>query len=80
MNEIRYFLLRRHAGLLATVPMKFQEQTLMVGDSFEKDVVIPNRVGMQSVWFNRQTQEIRKGNLFCTIHSLPELLPLLTQI
>jgi putative hydrolase of the HAD superfamily len=54
-------------------------QVLMVGDGLEKDVMIPNRVGIRAIWLNRQTQETRKGDLYSTIHSLSDLLPLLTQ-
>jgi FMN phosphatase YigB (HAD superfamily) len=54
-------------------------QVIMVGDSLKKDVIAPNRVGIRAVWFNRQTQESRQGDLYSTIHSLPDLLPLLTK-
>jgi len=46
--------------------------TLMVGDHFEKDVQIPNSLGMFAVWFNSRTDEIRKGELHITVHSMEE--------
>jgi putative hydrolase of the HAD superfamily len=45
---------------------------LMVGDGFEKDVEIPNKVGMFAVWFNPHSEERRQGDLHVTIHSLKE--------
>jgi putative hydrolase of the HAD superfamily len=47
--------------------------TLMVGDGFEKDVQIPNSLGMFAVWFNPRTDEIRKDGLHATVHSMQEL-------
>jgi putative hydrolase of the HAD superfamily len=46
---------------------------LMVGDSFEKDVQIPNTLGMFAVWFNPRSDETRKGELHVTVHSMPQL-------
>jgi FMN phosphatase YigB (HAD superfamily) len=46
---------------------------LMVGDGFEKDVEIPNKLGMFAVWFNPRSDEVRKGNLCITVHSMQEL-------
>jgi FMN phosphatase YigB (HAD superfamily) len=46
---------------------------LMVGDGFEKDVQIPNSVGMFAVWFNQWTEERRMGELHVTVHSMREL-------
>lgn len=46
---------------------------LMVGDSFEKDIQIPNRLGMFAVWFNPRSEEIHKGDLHDTVHSMSEL-------
>jgi len=48
-------------------------EALMVGDGFEKDVQIPNLLGIFAVWFNPRSNEIRKGNLYVTIHSMEEL-------
>ncbi len=47
--------------------------SLMVGDHFEKDIQVPNSLGMFAVWFNPRSDEIRKGNLHITIHSMQEL-------
>jgi HAD superfamily hydrolase (TIGR01509 family) len=49
-------------------------QALMIGDSFEKDVLAANQVGIAGVWFNPSTQESRDGEAFVTVHSLAELL------
>jgi len=48
--------------------------TLMVGDGFEKDIQIPNGVGIFAVWFNPRSDEVRKGALHLTVHSMRELL------
>ena len=47
---------------------------LMVGDHFEKDVQIPNSLGMFAVWLNPRTEETRSGDLHATIHSMGELM------
>jgi FMN phosphatase YigB (HAD superfamily) len=49
---------------------------LMVGDGFEKDVQIPNTLGVFAVWFNPRSDEVRKGELHVTVHSMQELLTL----
>lgn len=46
---------------------------MMVGDGFEKDVQIPNALGMFAVWFNPRTEEMRQGELHVTVHSMGEL-------
>ena len=46
---------------------------LMVGDSFEKDVQIPNAVGIFAVWFNQRSDEIRNNELHTTVHSMYDL-------
>jgi FMN phosphatase YigB (HAD superfamily) len=46
---------------------------LMVGDGFEKDVQVPNRLGIFAVWFNPKSYETRKGELHITVHSMQEL-------
>ena len=48
-------------------------EALMVGDGFEKDVQIPNSLGIFAVWFNPRTDEIQKGELCVTVHSMGEL-------
>jgi putative hydrolase of the HAD superfamily len=49
-------------------------KVLMIGDSFEKDVLAANLVGIAGVWFNPSTPETREGPAFVTAHSLAELL------
>ena len=46
---------------------------MMVGDGFEKDVQVPNSLGMFAVWFNPRTEERRKSELHVTVHSMGEL-------
>ncbi|MHC1781297.1 MAG: HAD family hydrolase [Anaerolineaceae bacterium] len=53
------------------------EETLMVGDSFEKDIAAANRAGMRAVWFNPLSNEERNNPMVQTIHHLLELPVLL---
>ena len=46
---------------------------LMVGDGFEKDVQIPNQMGMDGVWFNPKSDETRENEHHVTVHSMSEL-------
>ena len=46
---------------------------LMVGDGFEKDIQIPNRLGMFAIWFNPKTDEKHQDNLHTTVRSMQEL-------
>jgi FMN phosphatase YigB (HAD superfamily) len=46
---------------------------LMVGDSFEKDVQVPNEVGIFAVWFNQRSDEIRNHELHTTVHSMYDM-------
>jgi FMN phosphatase YigB (HAD superfamily) len=46
---------------------------LMVGDGFEKDIEIPNKLGIFAVWFNPRSDETRSGDLHVTVHSMKEL-------
>jgi FMN phosphatase YigB (HAD superfamily) len=46
---------------------------LMVGDSFEKDVIIPNTVGIFAVWFNPKADKMRSGNLNIIVRTMVEL-------
>lgn len=50
------------------------EDLLMVGDSFDNDVLAANRAGIHAVWFNPKTSEDRTSDLYWTIHSLGQLL------
>ena len=49
-------------------------EALMVGDGFEKDVEVPNKIGIFAVWFNPVIDELRSGALFVTVPSMQELL------
>jgi RimJ/RimL family protein N-acetyltransferase len=51
-------------------------QAVMVGDGFEKDVLIPNALGMYALWFNPRSDERRKGEMHETVCSMQELLAL----
>jgi len=53
------------------------EQTVMVGDSFENDVLAANQAGIFAVWFNPQADEKRESPQNTTIYSLTELPALL---
>ena len=46
---------------------------LMVGDSFEKDVLIPATLGIFAVWFNPRSDETHSGKWNVTVHSMAEL-------
>jgi putative hydrolase of the HAD superfamily len=46
---------------------------LMVGDGFEKDIQIPNQLGMYGVWFNPRSDEKRENERHITVHSMNEL-------
>ncbi len=54
------------------------EEAVMIGDSFESDVLAANQAGLDAVWFNPHSSEKRLGQQHTTIHGLPELIPLLT--
>ena len=47
---------------------------LMVGDTFEKDVQIPNEMGIFAIWFNPKSEERREGDLHVTVQTLNELM------
>ena len=49
-------------------------EALMVGDGFEKDIQIPNTLGMFAVWFNPKSDEMRADELHVTVHSMRELI------
>lgn len=49
-------------------------RALMVGDSFEKDVLAANAAGMAAIWFNVRTPEQRSSARCLTVHSMSELL------
>jgi putative hydrolase of the HAD superfamily len=47
---------------------------LMAGDSFEKDVLDANKVGIYAVWFNPRSDGAQSSELHVTVHSMKELL------
>jgi len=47
---------------------------LMVGDSFEKDVLDPNSLGIDAVWFNHESGVSQSSDRHETVHSMKELL------
>lgn len=46
---------------------------LMIGDTFEKDVLAANAAGIFAVWFNPRSDEHRTDELHSTVHSMLEL-------
>ena len=46
---------------------------LMVGDGFEKDIRIPNALGMFAVWFNPKSVKVRRDEMHFTVHSMEQL-------
>jgi FMN phosphatase YigB (HAD superfamily) len=46
----------------------------MVGDSFEKDVLDANSVGIYAVWFNPRSGEAKSSGTHITVHAMEELL------
>ena len=45
----------------------------MVGDGFEKDIQIPNQMGIFGIWFNPKSDEKRRDERHVTVHSMQEL-------
>lgn len=48
-------------------------EVLMVGDSYESDVLAANLLGIAAVWYNPHTSEAKNGQLFSTVHTLADL-------
>ena len=46
---------------------------LMVGDGYEKDIRIPNALGMFAVWFNPKSVKVRRDEMHFTVHSMEQL-------
>jgi FMN phosphatase YigB (HAD superfamily) len=46
---------------------------VMVGDFFEKDIRIPNALGIFAVWFNQCSDEKYRDKLHVTVQSMEEL-------
>lgn len=51
-----------------------RDQLIMVGDSFEKDILSANKAGIFGLWFNNKTTEDRNGKMYKTIFSLTDIL------
>jgi HAD superfamily hydrolase (TIGR01509 family) len=48
-------------------------QIVMIGDSFEKDVLGANQAGIRSIWLNTKSAESKTGTMYSTIHDLKDL-------
>ena len=46
---------------------------LMVGDHLEKDIQVPNSLGIFAVWFNPRSDETHKDEYHITLHSMSEV-------
>jgi HAD superfamily hydrolase (TIGR01509 family) len=55
-------------------------QAMMVGDDFAADVLGASRAGLRAIWLNEQTNELRTGPLYNTIHDFQELPGMLNEI
>jgi len=51
-----------------------QGKLLVVGDSFESDVLPPVEAGLNAIWFNLTSEEDRSGKRYATIHQLEDLV------
>ena len=49
-------------------------EAVMVGDSFEKDVLEANGVGIAAVWFNPRSEKIQKNISHSCVYTMEELL------
>jgi len=49
-------------------------EIVMIGDNFDGDILGANKVGIEGIWLNMESNEVKEGNLFRTIFSLRELL------
>jgi FMN phosphatase YigB (HAD superfamily) len=47
---------------------------VMIGDGFEKDVQVPNRLGMFAIWFNPRSEETSTSEYHVTVHELKEVI------
>lgn len=53
----------------------FPEEIVMIGDSFEQDVLGPRKAGISSIWFNWKQEPLRERD-GVVINQLAELLPM----
>jgi putative hydrolase of the HAD superfamily len=49
------------------------EQVVMIGDSFNGDVLAANEVGISAIWFNPRSDDAPAGESYRTIHRFEEL-------
>ena len=47
---------------------------MMIGDGFEKDVQVPNQLGMFAIWFNPRSEETSRDEYHVTVHKLKEVI------
>jgi len=50
-----------------------RSRVVMIGDSFENDVIGANKAGICAVWFNPQSSQNKTSKMYKTIHNLNEL-------
>jgi len=55
-------------------------EALMVGDSFEKDVLDANNTGIFAIWFNPRSNETHTSDRHVTVHSMQELVSFFTSL
>lgn len=53
---------------------------LMVGDGFEKDVQVPNSLGIFAIWFNPRSDEDRRNEHHITVHKITEIIEFFEKI
>lgn len=61
----------RHILNDLTVPAS---DVVMIGDGFEKDVKVPNSLGMFAIWFNPGSEETSTNEHHVTVHKLKEVI------
>jgi FMN phosphatase YigB (HAD superfamily) len=49
-------------------------EALMIGDGFEKDVQVPNSLGMFAIWFNPRSEETSTNEYHVTVHHIKEVI------
>lgn len=49
-------------------------EALMVGDSFEKDVMEANKAGIAAIWLNYRSEEVQSSISYASVYTMGELL------
>ena len=49
-------------------------EALMIGDGFEKDVQVPNSLGLFAIWFNPGSEETSTNEYHVTVHTMKEVI------